>query len=271
MPEPGHAALVIGPSGSGKSSFARDALLEEGSGIIALAPSVDEVASYREFKGEEGYEIKSFSSPSAVAKWIEGFYVQNFEYYKKNNKPLHKLLITDTLSGFDQIIRNAVAKKIEGMDTENPDPPKAKSAKGADFYMGIQYRWERILAPCRALRGLGIHWIALSHTKTRAADEETMQGTGLEAAETVQPLVTGSTRASLPGAFDLVFHSSIENVNQQTVFALRCKGDPTKVTKSRFGDLAEGAMVKNYWKPVVDLIDKAIAKRKEEFNKRRLK
>lgn len=264
MPKPGHAVLVIGPSGSGKSSFARDALLEEGSGVIALAPGVDEVASYGEFKGEEGYEMESFSSPSKTVAWLEAAYKKNLEHYVKNGEALHKLLITDTLSGYDQIIRGAVCKKMT-----ITEPPKARSSAGADFYLGIQYRWERILAPCRALRGLGLHWIALSHTKTRVADEETMQGTGLEAAEIVQPLVTGSTRASLPGAFDLVFHSSIENVNQQTVFALRCKGDPTKVTKSRFGDLAEGAMVKNYWKPVVELIDKAIAKRKKEFNERR--
>lgn len=266
MPKPGHAILVIGPSGSGKSSFARDALLEEGSGLIALAPGVDEVASYAEFGGEEGYSTESFASPSKAVAWLEEVYRKNFEHYQKNGTALHKLLITDTLSGYDQIIRGAVTKKMGIIE-----PPKAQSPAGYDFYTGIQYRWERILAPCRALRGLGVHWIALSHTKTRAADEETMKSSGLESVELVQPLVTGATRNSLPGAFDLVMHSSIEYVKQEIVFALRCKGDPTKVTKSRFGDLAEGAMVKNYWKPVVELIDKAIAKRKEEFNKRRLK
>jgi len=264
-PKAGHAILVMGPTGTGKSSFARDALLEEGSGILALAPGVDEVASYGEFQGEEGFELESFMSAAKAADWLQQLYVKNLEHYKKNGKPLHSILIIDTLSGFDQIIRNAVGKKF-GIDI---DPPKAKSANGANFYLGIQYRWEKILAVCRALRGLGIHWIATSHTKTRKADEETMQGSGLEKEELVQPLITGATRNSLPGAFDLVLHSSIENVKGTTVYALRWRSDPTKVTKSRFGDLADGAMVKNYWKSTVELIDKAVALRKQQFNERR--
>jgi len=266
MPKAGHALLVIGPSGTGKSSLARDALLDEGSGVIALAPGVDEVASYSEFADEEGYDTRSFMDPTKMARWLEERYGENFEYYKKNGKPLNKILVTDTLSGVDQIIRGAVCKKMN-ID----EPPKARSSLGADFYLGIQYRWERILAPCRALRGLGTHWIALSHSKTRKSDEETMQGSGREEVELVQPLITGATRNSLPGAFDLVLHSSIELVKGEAVYALRWQSDPTKVTKSRFGELADGVMIKNYWRSTIDLVDKAIAKRKAEFTERRRK
>jgi len=267
LPNAGHAVMVVGPSGSGKSSLARDALLEEGSGIICLAPGVDEVASYLEFQDEEGYEIESFLRATDIAPWLTKLYQINLEHYKKHQEPLHKVLVSDTLSGFDQIIRG---EKIKAMGLTEP-LFAIRSPQGAEFYLGIQYKWEKILAVSRALRGLGIHWIALSHAKTRPPNEETMEGTGLEAPEIVQPLVTGATRDSLPGAFDLVFHSGITNHKQETVFTLLCKSDPTKVTKSRFGELVSGKVIRNYWKPTVELIEKAIELRKREFTERREK
>jgi len=264
MIKSGHSILVVGPSGSGKSSLARDALLSEGTGIVVMAPGSDEAMSYVEF-GEalEDYAIEGFASPETSIAWLKPLYTLNAAHVKEHGKPFHKVIVQDTLSGFDQVIR---AKRIGAAST----PPKARTQEGFAYYSGIQTDWERQMRVVRAFRDLGMHWIALCHSKIRITDEDSLSGDGLTAEETVQPLITGASRDMIPQIFDLVVHSfTMRGADKQVHHVMQWVTDPKKITKSRVGALSDGKVIENYWRPTVELVEKAIEARKIDFRARR--
>jgi len=256
----GHAVFALGPSGTGKSSFARNAMLEEGSGLILSAPGVDEFASYDLFKGQLGYEMHAMAEPAGAMKWLLETFTLSKKHHKETGEPLFKVIVFDTLSGMDQQIRQGRLKTSYG-----GIPPKARTGDGADFYMGIQYDWERLMSLGRAHRGLGAHFIGLCHGKIRPATETEMKATGTEAGDIVTPMLTGTSREAIPGAFDLCLHTTIKMLKGEPKHVMQWKADPTKVTKSRFGKLATNQFIKNEWAPMKELIEKANELRREEF------
>ena len=262
--KPGHSAFVIGPSGTGKSSLARDALIVEGSGIVVSAPGDDERASYVEFDDEQDYEVQGFNDVVSMRAWLGALLQKNMAHYREHQTPLHKLVVYDTMSGMDQLIRHSNLKRMN-----LKKPPKARSADGADFYLGVQYDWENIMAVARSLRGFGTHWLGLCHVKMRAPTDTAVKGSGLDAPEQVMPMITGSSRDAIPAAFDLMMHTTIVNVKGVERFVMQWKSDPKKVAKSRFGDLADNRVIPNEWTPLLKCIDHAIDVRKAEFQQRR--
>ena len=105
---------------------------------------------------------------------------------------------------------------------------------------------------------LGVTWIATCHSAFKPQKEGvSMAGGGLEASDTVQPLITGQARDFIPGAFDLVLHSEIHNVGGEEKFVLQWRSDSKKITKSRFGDLAKGETIPNDWTSANKLIELA--------------
>jgi hypothetical protein len=260
----GNAIFVVGPSGSGKSSFVRDALIELGSGLVVMAPGADEEASYSALLDEPSYDIEGFNEPKAMRKFLTEAYRLNQANVKEHGQPLHRLVALDTASGCDQIIRHA---KLKAMGQEVP--PKARSTDGAEFYQGIQYEWERILQIMRAMRGIGMHWVVLCHSKMKTVDGTSAVGDGLDATEQIVPQITGSTGRTIIASFDLVLHSGVKRIGKEVKHVLQWRSDPDKVTKSRFGDLADGRFLPNTWNRVVECVDEARSQRKAEFRARR--
>ncbi|KKK55304.1 hypothetical protein LCGC14_3075890 [marine sediment metagenome] len=260
MNKVGHAVFCLGPSGTGKSSFARSAMLYEGSGLILSAPGVDEFASYEMFKGELGYKLHAMGKVAEAQKWLLETFKLSKAHLAEHGKPLFKVLTYDTLSGIDQQIRQGRLKTSYG-----GIPPKARTGDGADFYMGVQYDWERLMSLGRAHRGLGTHFIGLCHGKIRPKTETEMISTGTEAGDIVTPMLTGTSREAIPGAFDLCVHTTIKMVKGEPKHVMQWKADPTKVTKSRYGSLADNKFIPNDWAPLCEVIDKANAVRTQEF------
>jgi hypothetical protein len=227
LPDVGISAMLMGPSGSGKSTFARNCLKALGSGLVILAPGVDELASYEEFIGNEAYEL----IPVDNLKKLDGF-LRTAAGAAGELK--HACLVFDTISGLDQVIRQSKLK-----DMGLTDPPKARSDKGGEFYQGLQYAWERFMHRARVMRGRGAHVIGLCHTKMRPVTDTTMTGTGLEPEEIPQPMLVGSARDFVPAAFDLVLHTSVVNDGGTPGYMAQWASDKNKVTKSRFGPLHE--------------------------------
>jgi hypothetical protein len=83
-----------------------------------------------------------------------------------------------------------------------------------------------------------------------------------------QPIFTGAFREEVPALFDLFFHSG---VTKQGKHYLLWKPDPSRPTKSRFGALAKGKMIKADWSGLKEKIAEAVERRKKgteaEFSK----
>lgn len=260
----GHAILVQGPSGSGKSTFLRSALLALGSGAVALAPGEDERASYLEFESDDRYAIRSFQDPlflpsagsweaeghKRLIAWLRKVYEVNLENFEKYGEPLHNVLGIDTFSGAAELVLNQQMStlKIDGA-------PPAQSPVGAAFYGGYARGMREIATVARAVRGMGIHWIATSHIVKREGQGAQMQG---GSKEQIMPAFMGQFREQVPGIFDLVLHAG---VTTQGKHYLLWKPEPKRLTKSRFGDLGEAKQIGNTWGELIPLVDAAIERR----------
>lgn len=258
--KPGRSVFVIGPSGTGKSTFLRGALIAEGSGAVALAPSVDEYASYSDLAEIEGFAIKGFDEFDTLLQWLRKVYAVNAKALRDSGELVHRVLGLDTFTGIDRL---AVLKQLSRLGLE--DIPKAQSPEGADFYSGLRKDMEMVAHVCSAIRGLGLHWIATGHTMERQ-DEAAMDQ--LEAGPKQQlPIFRGSFRNAAPAPFDLVLHSLKRKQGNELIYALQWKSGAKKAAKSRLGDLADGAFIPASWIEVKQRVDAAEARRKEELLK----
>jgi hypothetical protein len=263
----GYAILVEGPSGSGKSHFLRSALLHYKSGAVALAPGDDEWASYIEFEDDERFTIQGFGDPlflpsikswtanghKELITWLKDTLKLNIEHFSEHGEPLHKVIGFDTFTGMGELALNQqmASLKIAGA-------PPSQSPDGAAFYGGYARAMREVATVGRAYRGLGIHWIATAHVVKREGQGGQMSS---QSKEQIMPAFVGQFREQVPGIFDLVFHSGVTGKGKHY---LLWKPEPKRVTKSRFGPLAEEKQIDNEWDTLVPLIEAAIVQRVEQ-------
>jgi hypothetical protein len=269
------SVLLMGPSGAGKSSFLRSVLKAFGSGAVALAPGLDEINSYAELRGKPGYVFEGFDDvgfmPSLgkeglavegmnnLLRWQRGIYSEVMEDVKAGRRPRYAVFGMDTVSAMGILGYNATLIKT-GRDI----PPPAQSPDGAQFYTLLRQYQEQMFRIPRALKGLGVNFIALSHIVERDTTEVTNTNTEARM-KSIVAAVPGGFRDVLPGYFDAVFHAGVtkRKVGEkiEDLHYLRWKPSGKRPTKSRFGSLSETEIIPNDWSEVAKRIDAAIETR----------
>ena len=270
------SALAAGPSGSGKSTLLRSALLHEGSGVVLLAPGADEINSYddldyqvarwvdgkAEIPTDTSYlmmpvddedflpsigETKADGLVKALT-YLRGVYKILKADVDVGDPPRWRVLGNDTLSAVGDLAYNAM---LSGMGVT--EPPKARGDGGATFYSGLQSKVLEVCRVCRAIRGLGVHWIATTHVKMADASETyTAEDVSVKAQR--MPLFTGAVREKIPAIFDLVFYTGVERGKHYMIH----KPDPKRAAKSRMGLLADGRQLPNDWVAVLSALEDAV-------------
>lgn len=264
----GYSLLDLGPSGAGKSTLLASALRAEGSGIIALAPGDDERASFSEFVDRDGFAMQGFDdadfAPSldewqadghvTALKWLRERSAELRDDMREGRPPRYRVLVTDTLTAFLQLGVNKALANAEMLT-----PPKAMSADGASFFTAIQAYYEEFVRTCRAIKGLGPHWLASGHVSEKEAPAAASVSGTATAGKYFAPLVLGSFREKMPGFFDLVVYAGVKRDGDARRHYVLWKPDPRRPTKSRFGDLADASAFPNDWRRLRELIERCEA------------
>ena len=273
----GYSVLIVGPSGSGKSSILRTALQHEEGGAVVMAPGSDELNSYTEMHDEAEMPVwqrddagrvtqvevpharylfapieETDFAPSIQAKpqanahrdvlhTLGAIYKATLQSVSTGDAPPWPVLGLDTFSSMNDFAHNEMMAKLR-----LSEPPPAISPEGSSYFGGISRCLNEIARKSRAIKGLGVHWIATAHVKERessptyAADEK--------AGKTQQmPLFTGAFREAVPAIFDLVIYTYVRGGEH---FAL-WKPDSRRAAKSRLGDLKLDEKLKNPTWPVL--------------------
>jgi len=271
MKEPGRAILVLGPSGTGKSTFALSALEALGGGVTLLAPGFDEISSYRPL-WEDNDECQILQVAPEItlepAKWHfvavdDNDFVPSLGEWKADglkqtinflryilaetrasveaNDPLPwPVLVTDTVTALlDEFCVNTLLARNKA-----DVPPPAMSPDGAAFYGGLKTLMRQVFRQCRAIRGYGVHWIATGHVQEKTASSTSLPGAATKQTEHM-PLVTGAFRESLPAAFDVVAHTGVERGEDGEHYLL-LKPDSKRAAKVR-GVRIRDAKISNDW------------------------
>jgi len=263
-----HSVLLLGPSGAGKSTLARSALLHEGGGAVLIAPGVDELSSYVELVGLEGYQLLAVDDPgwlpSIRETKAEGFgqamvFLKGLVQASSNPPPV---LVVDTISAIAQLAVNHTMKRLGMLEA-----PKAMSPEGAAYYTGLRNAMEDFMRLVRACRARGMHVICVSHVTEK---EQSMTAMAGQVSRTVHvPLIPGSYREILPAAFDVVLHAGVNPASKDLRYYVQWIPDPKRVTKSRVGDLG-AAQLPNDWPTLRAAIDSALTTRAGVVQARRV-
>jgi hypothetical protein len=261
--KPGRTMLLMGPPGSGKSSFALQVLESEGSGLVVLAPGLDEFASYQGLYGKDGYKIYGFDDPefypsagSLVATGydqllglLRGVNKTLSEEAKAGAEPKYKVLVTDTFNSMATLAMNKTLSHM-GVDA----PPPAMSPTGAAFWGYQRNLMEQLMRACRTIRGLGLHWVCTTHVAEKELKETSIANADrIEDAKAkvgIVPAISGGFRDVMAGGFDMVFHCGVQrNADKQPVYYIRWMGSDRRPTKVRgvYGKLAEGDKMRAHW------------------------
>lgn len=251
-----HSVLLTGASGVGKSTIIRGALEAYGSGLIVLAPGTDEIDSYYGLVGKSGYVFQGFDDvefqPSLkefkaeghreLVTWLKARYAELLADKEAGKELRYKVLGVDTISAVARLAYNATLVKFN-----YSTPPAAKSPDGAAFYGHLRITMESSVRLMRAIRGLGVHWIAAAHPVEGEATE--IQKTDEDVGKTkIMPDIPGGLKNSLPSYFNTVINENIgkkevkgEKGKAETVRVhyVQWAGDAKRVTKSRLGNLGE--------------------------------
>ena len=258
---PGRTILLLGPPGSGKSTLARQALEWHGSGLIALAPGLDEFATYRKLHGKEGYIIEGFDDPNffptarstavegydKALQWLRGVYAALKKRVEAGEPLPYKLLVVDT---FNQFAGLAMNKTLAHLRVDMPPP--AMSPTGAAFWGYQRNLQNQLMTICRSIRGLGLHWVATCHVQEKEMKETAIanpdQIEGMKAKAGIVPAISGGFRDVVAGGFDLVLHCGVtRNAEKQPVYYLRWQSSDKRPSKSRYGSLATADKIAADW------------------------
>lgn len=259
----GLSVLAMGAPGSGKSTLARQALVAEGSGLVALAPGLNELASYERWtKDTEKYRIKGFDDPefypmagSMVAtgyddllKWLRGIYVGLKKEVEEGKPPRFQVLVTDTFNDMSVLAMN---KTLSHLNTEMPPP--AMSPTGAAFWGYQRNLLDALMRACRSIRGLGLHWVCTCHVAEKELKETAMANPdaveGVKGKMGIVPAISGGFRDVMAGGFDIVLHTGVmrPDKNKPPVHYLQWMPSDKRPTKSRYGGLAEQGRIAADW------------------------
>lgn len=253
--------LLLGAPGSGKSTLARQGLQAEGSGLIALAPGTEEIASYRQLIDNPLYRIRGFddnefypSAGSMVATgydealaWLRGVAKAVREAQEKGEPLPYKMLVTDTFNSFSTLAMNKTLVHL-GIT----EPPPAMSPTGAAFWGYQRNLQEQLMRACRTIKGLGLHWVATCHIaekemkETAVANPEVVEGAKKSG---MVPAISGGFRDTMSGGFDIVLHCGVArpDPSKAPVHFLQWQPSAKRPTKSRYGNLATQGRIAANW------------------------
>lgn len=264
----GNSIVLLGPPGSGKSTLAYQALKAEGSGLVALAPGLDEEASYSRLLSNEAYRIKGFDDPEfypdadsmkatgydELLSWLRGIYVTLKKELDAGEPLRFNILVTDTFNSMSQLAMNKTMVKLNMQA-----PPPAMSPTGAAYWGYFRNQQDALMRACRAVKGLGVTWIATCHIA-----EKEMKETAVANPENIAskasgfvPAIQGGFRDTFAAAFNLVLYTGVQRVApivangvttpQPPLHYLQWRSDPKRPTKSRIGSLADGSKIPANW------------------------
>lgn len=254
-----YSYLLLGPPGSGKSTLARQALQAAGSGLIALAPGLDEHASYERYvKDNPSFKVKGFDDPEYypsasswkvegydnLIAWLRGAYAACKAATDKGEPLPFQVLVTDTFNAMCGLAQNKTAAKL-GMAS----PPPGKSPDGAAYWGDLKQNCEAIARACRVLKGVGLTWIATCHISEKEAKETAIVNPEQvsQTKPTITPAIPGGFRDAMPAAFDIVLHTGVMKTAEGTKHYLQWMPDAKRPTKSRLGSLAEQGKIAADW------------------------
>lgn len=275
--------LVLGPTGAGKSSFIRTALKALGSGAIALAPGEDEINSYSSIRDNPAFLFKGFDDPlfypslkesvveghAELLRWQKKIFLEVKEDIAAGKPPRYAAYAMDTATALGTLAYNATLVK-SGRDT----PPAAQSPDGAFFYTLLKQKLDEMFHIPRALKGLGVHWIAVGHVNERDTTEVSSAAVETKT-KSIVAAIPGGYRDILPSFFDVVLHAGVATVKEKDAKGvdtlvdkhyLQWRPSAKRPTKSRFGSLSPNVKIPNNWKSLNEKIDAAIAEEAEGEN-----
>lgn len=256
--KPGRSILLLGAPGSGKSSFALQVLKSEGSGLIALAPGLDEFATYQPLYGKDGYKIYGFDDPEffpsagsmkvegydQLVAWLRGVYAA----LREGKADQYKVLVTDTFNSMATLAMNKTLNHM-GVDA----PPPAMSPTGAAFWGYQRNLMDQLMRACRTIRGMGLHWVCTSHVAEKEAKETSIANADrvedAKAKMGIVPAISGGFRDVMAGGFDMVFHCGVMKIEGKPKYYIRWQGSDRRPTKVRgvYSALAESDKMAADW------------------------
>lgn len=240
-----HSILLTGASGVGKSTLIRGALEHYGSGLIVLAPGRDEYNSYVSLHDNPAFVFGDFDDimyqpaldPKSKAegytqmvRWLKERFLECQADQSSGKAIRYKVLAVDTMSGIGRLAYNQTLSRFQ-----LSEPPAAIGSSGAPFYSYLRNTLESGVRLMRAIRGLGVHWLMASHP-TEAEATQIQLTEGAKISSKIMPDLPGGFKNVLPSYFDIVVDVNIDSNGKHYI---RWGGDARRVTKSRFGTLAE--------------------------------
>jgi len=277
-----HSILLLGPTGAGKSYFARSALDALGSGLICASP-LDELDSYYPLEAprfvlsafdDSAYfpseEVANRGSPTGLTnavRWLRQRLIEVNDDQKAGRPVRYKVLVLDTVSAFGTLAQNAAMVKYK-----HEEPPAAMSPDGAAYYTYLRQRQQEFLRTARTFRGFGVHLIALSHvTETDVKDTQVAKTTDGTSRMTMAN-APGSFKTELPSYFSTVLVAGVgqrllpaadakSQPKQERYHYVQWAADPKRPTKNRFGSLGPKDKLSNDWTTVTTAVEAAAAAR----------
>lgn len=265
-----HSHLLIATPGSGKSHFAATAIEALGGGVVFMAPGDDERNSYVRYNPETtvfyGFDDPDFNP--VLGQWETQGYGRLMKQAKivrdaltedraAGKPPRWPVVVTDTLSAMlDNLAWNETLKKFA-----TTTAPPAISPDGNSFYSYLKGVQESIVRQFRAIKALGVHWIATAHQKEKEQRADLLVANATTAGiegkvKFLSPLIPGSMSDKLAGAFDLVSYVKIgKDKDGKTVHYLQLDSDPRRMSKAREGLKVTGNVANN-WPALVSRIQK---------------
>jgi AAA domain-containing protein len=242
--------LIAGPTGIGKSTFARGALIVEGGGLVCAMPGHDELDSYEGVPNvtKEGFDDTEYvptvdpkSKPNGLRDaltWL-GERLREVQADKKAGVPTrYPVVVMDTISAAGQLASNMTLSKFN-----LTAPPAAISPDGASFYGYLRSRQEEFLRAIRAFRGYGCHVICLTHVGDTEVGADKVAKTSDIKSRMQAPLVPGAFKLAMPSYFSTVLSMGVTKGEKGRQHYLLWEPNETRITKSRLGSLGKSGRI----------------------------